>query len=129
VEVVVVKEGRSGILGLGAEDAVIRVTPIRPSPKAQERPEESGTEQVAREILNQLLSLMGLSGTIKSQPLATTEEAKPGEALPISLDVRGDDDVVLPADEGQCIEERRTKFLGETEMEGLGKEHIDADSF
>lgn len=103
VEVVVVKEGRGGILGLGAEDAVIRVTPLRPAPKVQEKTTESGAEQTAREVLDQLLSLMGLSGTIQAQPSAESEEVNEGEVAPVSLDVRGDDLGILIGRRGQTL--------------------------
>ncbi len=104
MEVVVVKEGRGGILGLGAEDAVIRVTPIRPSTKAPtpDKVQESGVEQEAREVLQQLLSLLGLSGTVESQSIANTREnGETGSA--VSLDVKGDDLGILIGRRGQTL--------------------------
>jgi spoIIIJ-associated protein len=37
VEVTVVKEGRSGLLGLGADEAVVRVEPLMPAPESGPR--------------------------------------------------------------------------------------------
>ncbi len=104
MEVVVVKEGRGGILGLGAEDAVIRVTPIRPAPKAApaDTVQESGAEQASREILQQLLSLLSLSGTVDSQTVTNAREN--GEnGSSVLLDVRGDDLGILIGRRGQTL--------------------------
>ncbi len=105
MEVVVVKEGRGGILGLGAEDAIIRVTPIRPVAPKTATPEkvgESGAEQAAREVLERLLSLMGLSGNVESQSLT---DARENETITssVSLDVRGDDLGILIGRRGQTL--------------------------
>lgn len=104
MEVVVVKEGRGGILGLGAEDAVIRVTPIRPSPKPPTSGEaqEGGAEQAAREVLQQLLSLLSLSGTVESE-LVTNPRDNGETDSSVVLDVRGDDLGILIGRRGQTL--------------------------
>src|SRR3990172_11007630 len=69
VEVTVVREGRSGILGLGAEEAVVRVKPlVPPAPE-----EESDIAEVAEGILEKLLTLMGVAGSVRSQVQSTVD--------------------------------------------------------
>ncbi len=104
--VVVVKEGRGGILGLGAEDAVIRVTPVSPPPEAEKAAVVQGqgdVAQVARDVLSTLLTLLGVSGTIESQPGAVVEE--PGETgvTPVALDIAGEDLGILIGRRGQTL--------------------------
>jgi spoIIIJ-associated protein len=103
VVVVVVKEGRGGILGLGAEDAVIRVTPVSPQVGPPPAAIEGDVAQVARDVLSNLLTLMGISGTIESQPTQIAEE--PGEAgvAPVALDIAGDDLGILIGRRGQTL--------------------------
>jgi spoIIIJ-associated protein len=107
VEVVVVKEGRGGILGLGAEDAVIRVRALRPAPKQEPQPqlqqETAGAEQAARDVLEQLLRLMGVSGTIESRPSAAVEEPAEDEEPPVTLDITGEDLGILIGRRGQTL--------------------------
>ena len=107
MEVVVVKEGRGGILGLGAEDAVIRVRPLRPAPKPEPKPEPkleaTGAEQAARDVLQQLLQLMGVSGAIESRPSAIVEEPGENAESPVSLDIAGEDLGILIGRRGQTL--------------------------
>ena len=107
MEVVVVKEGRGGILGLGAEDAVIRVRALRPAPKPEPQPqlqqETTGAEQAARDVLEQLLRLMGVSGTIESRPSAAVEEPGEDAAPPVTLDITGEDLGILIGRRGQTL--------------------------
>ncbi len=57
VDITVLNEGRSGILGIGAEDARVRVTMREPPPgnRADTHPNE------AQEILTDLIGKMGVS--------------------------------------------------------------------
>ena len=60
VEVVVVKKGKTGIFGFGSEEVRVRVTP-RQQPS-------SGVDDVsvmAKEALDKLLSLVGVSGGVE----------------------------------------------------------------
>jgi predicted RNA-binding protein Jag len=89
VGVVVVREGRGGLLGLGAEDAVIRVTPVNPPPAAVVAAVASDVEQVARDVLSSLLGLLDVAGTIELQPRSLVDDQ--AEEAPVALDVTGED--------------------------------------
>lgn len=82
-ETVVVKEGKSGIFR--SEGAVIRVKPLVPL--------EKDIVGVAIEVLENLLGLMEVTGTIK---------ASSGE-IPIALDIEGDDLGILIGRLGQTL--------------------------
>jgi len=98
VEIVVVKEGRGGILGLGAEDAVVRVTPIAKETKTESR----NVEDVARSVLQQLLDMLGVSGSIErqTQPVKTEEG---GGIEPVAFDIKGEDLGILIGRRGQTL--------------------------
>ena len=102
MEVVVVKEGRGGILGIGAEDALIRVTPLRRA-AAVEVEEKGGAEQVARGILENLLRLMDVAGTVESRPSQAVEDKNDAEAPSVILDVKGEDLGILIGRRGQTL--------------------------
>jgi len=95
VEVTVVKEGRSGILGLGAEDAVVRVTPLPSVVKGE-------LAQVAKGILEELLSLMGVAGSIMPQQQPSVDEES-GATASIALNIKGDDLGILIGRRGQSL--------------------------
>ncbi len=84
VEVNVVSEGKSGILGLGAEPAVVRVTPLAAPAAVTES--IANVAETATSVLEKLLELMGVSAAVTSQ----ANEA--GEApASITLNVGGED--------------------------------------
>ena len=60
-ETEIVHEGRSGVLGIGGEEAVIRVKPLETAESAGDI--ELGG--IGEEILSKLLDLMGLEGDVK----------------------------------------------------------------
>jgi len=95
VEVTVVREGRPGILGLGAEEAVVRVTPVVPVPE-----NEGETVSVARDVLERLLTLTGVAGSVMSQfqPIVTG-----GQEATIVLNIKGDDLGILIGRHGQTL--------------------------
>jgi len=84
-ETVVVKKGKSRIIG--GEDSVIRVKPLA----SPEKDKDAVT--VAKEVLETLLRLMELEGTIK---------VSAGET-PISFDIDGDDLGILIGRQGQTL--------------------------
>jgi spoIIIJ-associated protein len=101
VGVVVVREGRGGLLGLGAEDAVIRVTPVNPPPAAVVAAVASDVEQVARDVLSSLLGLLDVAGTIELQPRSLVDDQ--AEEAPVALDVTGEDLGILIGRRGQTL--------------------------
>jgi len=97
VEVTVVKAGKSGILGLGAEEAVVRVSPL-----AMEAEERSRITEVAREALEGLLGRLGVEASV------TLEEKPPFESGAganevITINVTGDDLGILIGRRGQTL--------------------------
>lgn len=84
-KVEVVRQGRSGILGVGAREATIRVTPTT-------APEPDAANGVA-EILTTLLGLMGVQGKVE------TSSAE----LPLAFNIVGDDLGILIGRHGQTL--------------------------
>jgi spoIIIJ-associated protein len=97
VEVTVVKEGRSGILGLGAEEAVVRVSSL-----AMEAEERSQITEVAREALEGLLSRLGVEASVVLEEKPPFE---PGTEVSevITINVTGDDLGILIGRRGQTL--------------------------
>jgi len=95
VEVTVVKEAKAGILGLGAEEAVVRVKPLMPVP-------ESDIAEVAKDVLERLLTLMGVAGSImpQAQPIVEGEEEA---TTSIALNIKGEDLGILIGRRGQTL--------------------------
>ncbi len=91
VEVTVVKEGKHGILGLGAEEAVVRVEPLASAPE--------DIDNRAREVLETILTRLGVSASVACQ---TNPPAGGGEGV-ITLDVSGDDLGILIGRRGQTL--------------------------
>lgn len=101
VEVTVVKEGKHGILGLGGEEATVRVQLLAEAPgEVDEVPEE--IENVAKEALEALLTRMGVGAAVTSQ---IKPPAEGGEEAPdvVTLDVTGDDLGILIGRRGQTL--------------------------
>jgi spoIIIJ-associated protein len=84
-EVEVIREGKSGILGVGSREAVIKVTPIT----------LPGKDMVGRviEILDTLLELLGIPGKVE---VLSNE-------LPLALDIKGEDLGILIGRRGQTL--------------------------
>ena len=95
VEVTVLKRGKPGFLGVGAEQATVRVTPLSQSG------EESEVAALAKQILEELLSRMELNARVelRSSPL---EEASL-ETQPIALEVKGDELGILIGRRGETL--------------------------
>jgi spoIIIJ-associated protein len=84
-EVEVIREGKSGILGVGGREAVIKVTPVTPS--------ERDVVQVVTEILDTLLGLLGVTGKVEVL----------SDEIPLALDIKGDDLGILIGRRGQTL--------------------------
>jgi spoIIIJ-associated protein len=89
VEIEVLQEGKTGILGWRAEDARVRVTPLPP-------PEEGGDiAAVSREVVENLLFLMKVD--------ATVQVAGGENGLPLSIDISNGDLGILIGRRGQTL--------------------------
>ena len=97
MEVTVVKEGRHGILGLGAEEARVRVRSLVRVPG-----EESDIAEAAKEVLETLLARMGVVASVASQTKPPVEGGE-GASSVISLDVTDDDLGILIGRRGQTL--------------------------
>jgi len=97
IEVTVVKEGKSGILGLGTEEARIRVRSLVKMPE-----EESDIAGVAKRVLESLLTMIGVAASIvhQAKPFVEVEE---GVTAPITLEIKGDDLGILIGRRGQTL--------------------------
>ncbi len=95
VRVTVLNEGKHGVLGLGAEEAKIRVEPLVSTPK-----KESDIADAAKGILEVLLSMMGVAASVVS-PAGSFAEGK--DTAPITFDIKGDDLGILIGRRGQTL--------------------------
>ncbi len=95
VEITILREGRPGILGLGAEEAMIRVQPLRHFSEP-----ENNVVTVAKNILEKLLALMDMAGSVETERQATTEE---GKEASIVLNIKGEELGILIGRRGQTL--------------------------
>lgn len=99
VEVTVLKEGKGGLLGLGAEEARVSVMVLGPVSRENDQKDVAG---MAKNVLETLLSRMGVSASIALQSRPPVE--KGGEAIiPITLEIEGDDLGILIGRRGQTL--------------------------
>src|SRR4030042_3258478 len=84
-KVEVIREGRSGMLGVGGREAVIRVS-------STTLPEEDVVSRVT-EVLDTLLGLMGAQGKVEVL----------SDELPLALNIEGDDLGILIGRRGQTL--------------------------
>ena len=84
-EVEVIREGKSGILGLRDKEALIRVIPITPP--------EKDVAPVVTEILDKLLELLGVTGNVEVL----------SDETPLTLNINGDDLGILIGRRGQTL--------------------------
>ncbi len=92
-EVEVVREGKSGILGVGGKEALIRVIPVTPPEKACPELVEGDAVKVVTEILDELLGLLGVTGKVEVL----------SDEIPLALDIKGDDLGILIGRRGQTL--------------------------
>jgi len=96
VEITVLKEGKQGLLGLGAEEAKISVRPIT----SMTTDDKSNISNTAKSVLETLLAKMGINASVLSaKPLAETEEVD----SPIAFDIEGEDLGILIGRRGQTL--------------------------
>ena len=97
VKVTILSEGKTGVLGMGAEEARIRVRLLVPASE-----EESDVAEAAKKVLETLISAMGVVASVNPdvQPLV---EGESGDTVPIAFDIKGDDLGVLIGRRGQTL--------------------------
>lgn len=84
IEIVVIREGKSGLFGIGSEEAVIKVKPLA-------RPDKD--VEVAIDVLETLLRLMGLVGGVETSR----------DEMRLILNIEGDDLGILIGRMGQTL--------------------------
>ncbi len=97
MEVTVVRESKPGILGLGTEEAVVKVQRLELAPE-----KENDIAETVKGILERLLTLMGVEGSIvpQDQPIVEGEE----EAIAsVVLNIKGEDLGILIGRRGQTL--------------------------
>jgi spoIIIJ-associated protein len=104
IKVDVLSEGKTGIFGMGSEEAVIQVERLSPMSELEEDMpgEKNVTEEVAEEILETLLNLMGIEATVMPESLQMTngeEQVTP----PLAFNVQGEDLGILIGRRGQTL--------------------------
>ncbi len=98
VETEVLTEGSRGILGLGAEEARVKVTLAEPLEYMEELQAESReVSEIAIDVLRDLLRHMGVRATV------AVRDDTGGPALPVVLDVEGDDLGILIGRQGETL--------------------------
>ena len=89
VKVVVLRKGRSGVLGVGAEEAKIKVTLLDQTGK------DNDVAAEAKEILGTLIKCLGMEAEVNISPGS--------EGVPVTLDIVGDDLGVLIGRHGKAL--------------------------
>ena len=103
VETEVLAEGSRGLLGLGAEEARVRVTLVEAARVwGVESAEESAAAseeiaEIADDVLQSLLRHMGIEASVQ------VRESTDDRALPVALDVDGDDLGILIGRQGETL--------------------------
>ncbi len=102
VIVEIIEEGRGGLAGIGAREAVVRLIPLRaPHPAPAESEEDTAEEaEVAHEVLADLLERMRVEATIY---VYRAEPASPEEIAPWVLDIQGPDLGILIGRRGETL--------------------------
>jgi len=112
VEITVIKKGKSGILGLGTEEARVLVKPKTPAPPSQPAiPQAAASETapqsqasdslaLAKTILENLLAAMKVPAVVEIIPCFPASDE---ETTTLSLNIKGDDLGVLIGRRGQTL--------------------------
>lgn len=96
VQIEIVREGSRGLLGLGSEDAIVRLTPIA-TPSVPTNVSETDSQVIAKEALETLLNGMGIASHVEVLPDTT------GEPHAFTLNIVGDDLGVLIGRRGETL--------------------------
>jgi spoIIIJ-associated protein len=98
VEITVISTGKSGILGIGAEDSKIRVKVLESG-----NIKDTSDIEKAKDTLKQLLDKMGFKSTVEVL-IPESEFNEEGEANPVVFNIVGDDLGLLIGRRGQTLE-------------------------
>ncbi|MFQ5826902.1 MAG: RNA-binding cell elongation regulator Jag/EloR [Dehalococcoidia bacterium] len=102
VEVVVVRKGKPGLLGLGAEEALVRVTPLSEVPTTQvSEVAQEQVSEVAQEIVISLLATLNIPATV--HPTEPPPQGLSPGAQVVALDIQGEDLGILIGRRGQTL--------------------------
>ena len=96
VETVVLNKGKLGFLGMGAEEAVVRLTPLQPVQ------EQSDLPSAAKAALEEILGRMKLKAHVELRTDVQEEEGESG-IPPIALEVDGEDLGILIGRRGETL--------------------------
>jgi len=97
VNVTVLSEGKTGLLGLGSEEARVRVEPLT-SPHPQQ---DSDIARIAQDVLETLINLLGIEGSVLPETQHPTEDTE-AAAIP-TFNVNGEDLGILIGRRGQTL--------------------------
>lgn len=96
LKISVLKEGKQGVFGLGAEEAMIKVEELTPTFE-----EKNNIVKVAKNILEELLAKMGVVASVFVENDTFNEDDE--EAAPIVFNIEGDDLGILIGRRGQTL--------------------------
>lgn len=142
----IIEEGSKGMLGIGAREAKVRLTPLRapappvvsaPAPTA--RPAAEWTEddtsemtdreaEIAADVLKELLMHMGIQSGVKVyRAEAASEEGAP----PWVLDIQGSDLGVLIGRHGETLDALQyiTRLIVSRELQGRANIVLDVEGY
>jgi spoIIIJ-associated protein len=104
VEVDILSEGSHGILGIGAEEAKVRVRLLKPTPSetGSLASQESDVVSFTRNVLETILEKLGLTASVvlKTEPIIQEAERTPP---PVVFDIEGEDLGILIGRRGQTL--------------------------
>lgn len=94
VKVTIVKEGKSGLLGLGAEEAIVRVSRLEA--------EDKSMQETAQGVVEAIVAKLEVEASVVPQPSPLAEGGDEAMA-PIAFDIKGDDVGILIGRRGQTL--------------------------
>lgn len=143
----IVEEGSRGVLGLGAREARVRLTPLRvtrpaPPPAASQpsfqpapRPAVEWTGEpdreavTARDVLAELLEKMGIEATVQVRRAEAAEEEE--DAPPWILDIQGRDLGILIGRHGETLDALQyiTRLIVSREIQTRANIVVDVEGY
>ena len=129
VEIEVLDPGSRGLLGIGAKEALVRLSFVGPEEEEEAQPPEQSIENIARETLHELLTKMQVRASVSLRP----EEEMPQDedAPPFILDIVGDDLGSLIGRRGQTLQALQyiTRLIVSREVQGWVNLVVDVEKY